>query len=70
MLHEILFNATVPGACMNAVQASKERDRQSKRHHRNDREIKDPDAAMASRRATVWARLFSRFSHTEAGGRD
>ena len=68
MLHEILFNATIPGACMNAVRAANERDRQSKRHPNDERRSANPAETRASRRATVWAKIVSLFSSPTHGG--
>lgn len=70
MLHEILFNATIPGACMNAVQAAKERDRQSKRHSYDERRSGNLAKKRSWRRATVWAKLVSLFSRPAQGGAD
>ncbi|MDW4551062.1 hypothetical protein R5H32_17000 [Defluviimonas sp. D31] len=67
MLHEILYNATVPGAFMNALDAAKERDRQNKRYLTNDRRFEKSVAGRASRRATFWARIRSLYIRPAQG---
>lgn len=59
MLREILFNATIPGAYINAVNASNERDR---RHPNDDRMLDKSAGVRKSVWAALWVKLVSRFS--------
>ncbi len=61
MLHEILFNATIPGAYVNAMRAAEEQEQRSKRHRRDKLEFDCSDDSPKSRRAAAWARLSSLF---------
>ena len=68
MLHEILFNATIPGAYMNAMQAAKERDHQNKHLLYDERRSRKPAEKRLPRGATVWAKFVSLFSCLAHGG--
>ena len=68
MLHEILYNATTPGAYTNAVNAAKERERQSRRHANDDRRLDKSVGVHRSVRAALWAKLVSRFSRRAQAG--
>lgn len=59
MLREILFNATIRGAYINAVNASNERDR---RHPNDDRMLDKSAGVRKSVWAALWVKLVSRFS--------
>lgn len=59
MLREIPFNATIPGAYINAVNASNERDR---RHPNDDRMLDKSAGVRKSVWAALWVKLVSRFS--------
>lgn len=63
MLHDILFNATIPGACMNAVNAAQERNRQNERYRHKERASDKSTGLRRSRLAAVWAIFVSRFRH-------
>ncbi len=58
---EILFNATVPGACINAVYAAEERERQNKQHRHDNLALDKSGSAQTSRLANSWAKLISLF---------
>lgn len=60
MLNDILFNATIPGACMNAISAAEESERQSKLNSpKRPRSMKrhEKRALLCSK---FWPRLASR----------
>ncbi len=58
---EILFNATVPGACINAVYAAEERERQNKQHRHDECEFDKPGIVQTSRLANSRGKLISLF---------
>ena len=62
MLREILFNATIPGAYINAVNASNERNRRARRHPNDDRMLDKSAGVRKSVWAALWVKLVSRFS--------
>ncbi len=69
MLHEILFNATIPGACINAVDATKERDRACKRHPAGKRVGNKPTKAPLWAGPAIWVKFISQFSRPRTGKR-
>ena len=68
MIHDILFKATIPGACINAIQTAEESKRQNKRKGHTRHPGDKPRGTQASLRPKFWSELVSRIGRWKQSG--